>query len=103
MTDEPRAVFQTKDGPKEFIVRRGPPTIEVSEETLHVRDGVKPGGDDVPSTVQIVEDSRGRSRSVVPSGEQSTYKTHDYEVKDVIPTPDGRGGTTRRYRLKRKG
>lgn len=104
MADDVYAVFQTRDGPKRFRVRRAAhPLIEISETALHERDGIKPGGDDVPSTVQIVDDSRGRSRSVVPSGEQSTYKLSDHEVVDVIATPDGRGGTTRRYRLRRKG
>ena len=102
--DEVVAVFQTRDGPKAYKVRRAPhPTIEISETALHERDGIKPGGDDVPSTVQIVDDSRGRSRAVVPQGEQSTYKLSDHEVVAVIDTPDGRGGHTRRYRLRRKG
>lgn len=97
------ATFMTRDGPREFKLRRGEPQVEVSEETLHVRDGCKRGGDDVPSTVQIIVDSRGRARSQVPHGEETTYKTVDYEPVAQIETPDGQGGTTRRYRLKRKG
>ena len=101
--DELVAIFQTRDGPKPFKVRRAPhPIIEISETALHERDGIKPGGEDVPSTVQIVVDSRGRHRSVVPHGEQTTYKLSDHEVTDVIETPDGQGGQTRRYRLRRK-
>ena len=103
MADDVYAVFQTRDGPKRFKVRRAPhPHIEISETALHERDGIKPGGDDVPSTVQIVGDSQGRQRSVVPHGEDSTYKLSDHEVVDVIETPDGRGGRTRRYQLRRK-
>ena len=101
--DDLVAVFQTRDGPRAYKVRRAPhPIIEISETALHERDGMRPGGEDVPSTVQIVEDSRGRSRAIVPHGEQSTYKLSDHEVADVIVTPDGRGGQTRRYRLRRK-
>lgn len=101
--DDVIAVFHTRDGPVPMRVRKSPvPHIEISETALHERDGVKPGGEDVPSTVQIVVDSQGRHRSVVPHGEQSTYKTIDYEPVDVIDTPDGRGGQTRRYALRRK-
>lgn len=97
------AVFQTRDGPVAVEVRRSPyPQIEISETALHERDGIRPGGNDVPSNVQIVVDSRGRHRAVVPHGEQSSYRLSDHEIMDVVDTPDGRGGRTRRYRLRRK-
>lgn len=103
MPSETYAFFRTRDGVLPVRVRRSPvPHIEISETALHERDGVKPGGEDVPSTVQIVRDSRGRHRAVVPDGEETSYKLSDHEVCDVIETPDGRGGRTRRYVLRRK-
>jgi len=83
-------------------LRKAPPHIEISETALQERDGIKAGGQDVPSKVQIVVDSHGRHRAVVPHGEEGTYKLSDHEVVQVTETPDGRGGRTRRYALRRK-
>ena len=70
--------------------------ITVSKEFLGARDGNrKPAQGD---TVQIVIDSRGRHRGLVPDGEMGSHRYRNYRVAGI----EHEGTSAERYHLEPK-
>ena len=76
------------------------PEIEISEDMLHYRDGLKsPAQGD---QVQVCVDSRGRHSATIGADEKGTTKYRDHEVVDVTETTSPNGERRRRYTLRYK-
>lgn len=67
-------------------------TVMLDAEFLRTRDGIKVrDGDDLPDRVQMVKDSRGRTRGKYERNEQQSAKPQEAVLQDVKCTTDRSG------------